>query len=243
MLRLFRLTLSKVSQFLVFIFPKYFGYGSKWEAMRYSHNRDRYFAFKDAFAYTSYEKVKGDFLEFGVARGRTIIYSIYHNKEFSSEGGTKFFGFDSFQGFPKPKGVDLIFERFKEGEDNFSEKLIQKNLLNHFGINHGVTLVKGFYSEILAGKTPQDFRIKKARVISIDCDLYQSALEALTFCTQAIQEGTVILFDDYYCYHGRPDRGEQAAIHDWLTANPKLNLVPFKRYANVGMAFIVNINI
>ena len=60
----------------------------------------------------STEKVKGDFLEFGVARGRTMIYSIYHNKEFSSESGTKFFGFDSFQSFPKPKGVDLIFERF-----------------------------------------------------------------------------------------------------------------------------------
>lgn len=229
-------------QMLASVCPKHFGFGSKLDARQSWLNQGRYDALRDAFAYTSFEMVGGDFLEFGVARGRSMIYAKYHNQVFSSgQATTRFIGFDSFEGFPKPRGVDAKFERFKEGEMSYAEHLIQKNLRNHFGKNHGVEFVRGFYDKVLSGKTPQDFGIEKIRVINIDCDLYQSALEALMFCTPAVQEGTVILFDDYLCYRGRPDRGEQGAIADWLKKNPHFSLVPFLRYANVGKAFIVNI--
>jgi O-methyltransferase len=49
-------------------------------------------------------------------------------------------------------------------------------------------------------------------VIWVDCDLYESTVPVLDFITEYIQDGTVIIFDDWYSFRADPDRGEQKAL-------------------------------
>ena len=53
--------------------------------------------------------------------------------------------------------------------------------------------------------------------------------------------GTVILFDDWLCYRADPSKGEQAAAKNWQAENPKIHLIPYRSYANVGQSFIVHL--
>ena len=102
---------------------------------------------------------------------------------------------------------------------------------------------QGWYVDTLNETVKGNLRINKARVINVDCDLFDSALLALRFATDFVQDGTVILFDDWLCYRADPNKGEQAAVHKWLEDNPSISLIPSRSYANVGQSFIVNIDV
>ena len=100
---------------------------------------------------------------------------------------------------------------------------------------------QGWYEDTLNETVKGKLRINKAWAINVDCDLFDSALLALRFVTDFVQDGTVILFDDWLCYRADPNKGEQAAVHKWLEDNPSISLIPSRSYANVGQSFIVNV--
>jgi len=104
-----------------------------------------------------------------------------------------------------------------------------------------IVLEKGFYEKTFKSDFLNRNEIKRARVTHVDCDLYQSAFTSLNFVTSLVQDGTVLLFDDWLCYRGRPDRGEQRAVKEWLAENPQIHLTPYRSYANTGQSFIVSI--
>jgi hypothetical protein len=74
----------------------------------------------------------------------------------------------------------------------------------------------------------------------VDCDLYESTVPVLDFLTTQLQDGAVLVFDDWFCFHGRPDRGEQRACREWLDANPEISLVPYRDFHWAGRSFLVN---
>lgn len=231
-----------VVRLLSIVFPRSFGFGSMVHA--YLTSRERYVMFRQAFMYTANESVVGDYLEFGVARARTLIYARRFGEKYlvrGDERGCRYFGFDSFEGFPQPEGIDKVFERFKAKEESHDLEIAAKNLKRNFVNMEGIFLEKGFYDQTLTEKFLNDNNIERARVIHVDCDLYQSAIAALNFITDLIHDGTILLFDDWLCYRARPDRGEQRAVQEWLAANPQIHLTPYRSYANVGQSFIVSI--
>ena len=40
----------------------------------------------------------------------------------------------------------------------------------------------------------------------VDCDLYQSTVPVLAFLADLLQDGTVVLFDDWYCFREADDQ-------------------------------------
>ena len=50
------------------------------------------------------------------------------------------------------------------------------------------------------------------------------------------------MFDDWFCFHGRPDKGEQRACREWLDANPQISLVPYRDFHWAGRSFLVNLD-
>ena len=224
---------------LAIIMPKTFGLGSGigWLSSQ------RKWMIKQAFMYTNNENVEGDYLEFGVARGRTVIFSYeamekYHSKVRKG----RLFGFDSFQGFPEPKGVDAVFTRFKKGAENHGGiDVVKKSLRKHKINPDGIYLIKGWYEDTLNDKTKENYGLGKARVVNVDCDMYESTKTVLSFITPFLQNGTVMLFDDWLCYRADPEKGEQRAVYEWLNDNANIELNPYRSYANVGQSFIVNL--
>ena len=99
-------------------------------------------------------------------------------------------------------------------------------------------IVKGFFEDTIKNKTTMDFNIEKARVILIDCDLKEPAQYALNFIKPSLQEGTIILFDEYICFKGSKVKGEYSAFNDFKKTNPEISFRKAFDYGYSGRAFI-----
>ena len=203
--------------------------------------RERHRMLEQAFMYAHDEQVPGDYVEFGTGRGTSLLYAYEACRKHRFDD-VRFFSFDSFQGFPEPKGVDRVFLRFKQGEVEFPRRIVERNLRLYGADARRIELIEGWYDHTLADAAGNHGKIGAARVVNIDCDLHDSALAALRFVTPHLASGSVLLFDDWLCYRADPAKGEQAAARRWLEEHPHISLIPFRTYANVGQSFIVNVN-
>lgn len=103
-----------------------------------------------------------------------------------------------------------------------------------------VRIVDGFYENTLTSERKQELGIKRVAIAWIDCDLYSSTVPVLDFLSDVLVDGAVLCFDDWYCFNGRPDRGEQRACAEWLNAHPQIKLVEYQNFHWAGRSFIVN---
>lgn len=194
----------------------------------------------NAFTLAGFAQVPGDYLEFGVYRGENFV-DAWRSARVTGRRDMRFYAFDSFQGLPDParSAVDRDGE-FVKGQFSAGRTEFERNL-HRAGVNKAqVTVVEGFYETSLRDLKPRDIGLEAASVVWIDCDLYESTVCALDFVTELVQDGTVVLFDDWYCFRARSDRGEQRACREWLERNPGINLVPYRDFHWAGRAFVVN---
>ena len=199
----------------------------------------KYLAIKKALFITAHDSTKGSYLEFGVFTGSSFNFAMKANRKIEKLFGKmdcEFIGFDSFKGF----------DEIKEGDDNPSfkdhifsvdEKKVLKNI-EKCSKGQKSRIVKGFYKDTLENKTTIDLNIKKARVVLIDCDLKESTRLALEFIKPSIQEGTIILFDDYVFFKGNKNKGEYGAFEDFKKKYPNILFRRIFDYGYGSRAFI-----
>jgi len=199
----------------------------------------KYLAIKKALFITAHDSTKGSYLEFGVFTGSSFNFAMKANKKIEKLFGKmdcEFIGFDSFKGF----------DEIKEGDDNPSfkdhifsvnEKKVLKNI-KKCSRGQKSRIIKGFYKETLENKTTIDLNINKARVVLIDCDLKESTRLALEFIRPSIQEGTIILFDDFVFFKGNKNKGEFGAFEDFRKKYPNILFRRIFDYGYGSRAFI-----
>lgn len=163
--------------------------------------------------------IDGYYFEFGSHEARTMRLAWRH---FQHLFKWDFVAFDSFEGLPEIADIDKqeIWSkgRLKTKEEDFIR------LVTGSGMPRSrLTTVKGFYDQILTHDLQGRFLPRKAAVVYVDCDLYMSTVPVLNFIRPFLQRGTVIVFDDWNCFHADPDRGERRAWREFLEANPELN--------------------
>ena len=171
--------------------------------------------------------VEGDYAEFGVYKGGTLI-SAYHIARFSGIKNMVFFAYDSFEGLPQPKKSDNLFI-WKKGDFNFSLENVKRNLKRSSVSLEKFKFIKGFYEKSLKN----EHGIKKLAAVHIDCDYYESTVLVLEYIKKYLQTGTVILFDDWYCFRNDPNLGEQRAVKEFLARNTKIKFIDLPSH---GMA-------
>jgi len=198
--------------------------------------------FDNAMHFISEAGIRGDYLEFGVYKGSSFI-EMYHLSVKYLQNNMKFYAFDSFQGLPPIKGVDSLEDsRYKENQYSCSQNIFKQNLIqNHVKLDR-TEIISGWYDDILNDKTKKGLKTSKASLILIDCDLYESTKHVLDFITSYIQDGTILIFDDYYSYRGRLDRGEPKAFSEWLNNNPEITAVEHQKAGRTMASFILNID-
>ena len=189
-----------------------------------------------AVSYVRSEQVEGDYAEFGVYTGRTFVEAWRIANELGEAGTRRFFAFDSFEGLPETVGVDDT-GRWSEGEFRFGRKDFEARLRRARVPGDHVHIVEGFYDQSLAA--PEGIPLDKVAIAWVDCDLYASTVPVLGYLTTRLANGSILLFDDWFCFRGDPDRGEQRACREWLARNPALTLVPWRTFNWAGQAFIV----
>jgi O-methyltransferase len=180
-------------------------------------------------------EVRGDYMEFGVFEGRTFTYAYKVARRARLD--MRFYAFDSFCGLPGVKGVDGDGE-FSEGQFSASRNLFER-ACRKAGVDKSlVHVVEGFYEQTL----PNCGINSRVAFAWIDCDLYESAVPVLDFLTDKLVNGAIIVFDDWFCFKGDPDKGECRACREWLAKNPTIRLTEYCSYGWSGKAFIVKLD-
>ena len=72
----------------------------------------------------------------------------------------------------------------------------------------------------------------------IDCDLKEPTRLALEFIKPAIQEGTIILFDDFAFFKGNEEKGECGAFNVFRKKYPEILFRRIFDYGYGSRAFI-----
>jgi len=152
-------------------------------------------------------QVRGDYFEFGVYKGRSLVLFYYLAKKIGLR--IRFFGFDSFEGLPESEG-----KVFTKGQFSFSQEKLKK-YLEKVGVMDDVFLIKGYYSQSLTKELFTDHQLNKASVIHIDCDLYISTKQVLSFIEPLLQNGTIIIFDDWGSFGNNDQLGQQRAFNEF----------------------------
>lgn len=191
-----------------------------------------------AFGFIHNNGITGDYLEFGVFRGRTFAEAWNAGRRYKIQD-MRFFAFDSFSGLPELSEKDTG-GAFEKGQFSAARTVFENTLRQNRVDRSRVTIIEGFYDQTLTAENQAQLPIKKAAIAWVDCDLYASTVPVLDYLGKVLVDGAVLIFDDWYCFNGRPDRGEQRACAEWLKANPQIQLVEYQNFHWAGRSFIVN---
>ncbi|MBN2311802.1 MAG: hypothetical protein JXR94_22680, partial [Candidatus Hydrogenedentes bacterium] len=151
----------------------------------------------------------------------------------------RFIGFDSFEGLPAPEGVDAGAPDLPKGKFDCSEPAVRGNIAAAGVPMEKVVTVPGWYADTLTPATREQLSLEAAAIVHIDCDLYESAKRVLDFVTPLLCEGAILIFDDWYCFKGNPDLGEQRACREWLDQNGVWTLHQYQKEGPWANSFIV----
>jgi O-methyltransferase len=204
--------------------------------------------------------IHGDYLEFGVYTGNSFGLAYQAIRQAFIDTSTpntwnsdpvcvlrrqlwnsmRFVAFDSFEGLPEPKGDDAYTGVFVKGELRSSELHFRQNVREAGVPDRQLAVVTGFFDRTLNDQTIERTQLRTAAIVHVDCDLYESTRLVLAFVTPLLVDGSIIIFDDWFQFRGRPDMGEQRAFHEWSEANPDILLTEYSKWGPWANSFVVN---
>jgi len=192
--------------------------------------------FNIAFKALSFNGIDGDYTEFG-SHGALTFSQAFH--ESRRHGHTaQLWAFDSFQGLP-PAAV----AKDEHPKWVASEMATPLNEFHQLCQLRGIDkkqyhVVPGFFNESLPplADTGEPRNICLAY---IDCDLYSSTMDVLTFLLPRLKHGMIIAFDDYYCWSDSQLSDERLAMLEVFAANDQWHLLPYTNIGWHGASFIV----
>jgi O-methyltransferase len=185
--------------------------------------------------------LRGHYLEFGVGLGRSAIAAIRAQQRDDADTVREFFLFDSFEGLPQLQGRDAGSTQFHAGQFAASEHEVRARLEAH-GLDDlsRVHFVPGLFESSLAAFDTRRFGGEPAAVVHVDVDLFESARTVLSFITPHLQQGTLLLFDDWNAFAASNDHGERAAVREWLARERSIEIERWLDYGWHGRAFILH---
>jgi hypothetical protein len=208
-------------------------------------------AYKRALEFVTIGGIPGAVMEFGVLGGWSARIFCEVMRDIFNLNNV--YLFDSFEGLPE-YASEVDRESYEiGGRDVWSDKMkFPTGFLKQFGQPHEwhirdrlsevirperIIVQKGFYSETLRNP-PQE----KASIVHIDCDLYQSTVEVFEGLLRGdcLQDGTVLLFDDWNCNKANPNFGERRAFREFLENQNKFDATSWFTYGWCGAAYILH---
>jgi hypothetical protein len=167
--------------------------------------------------------IDGYYMEFGSHEANTMRMAW---QCFGHLFAWHFIAFDSFQGLPEIAAIDAQ-DIWEQGKLATAEAEFIR-LCRSAGMPAGrLSTVRGFYEQSLTPERAAGLAGRKAAVVYVDCDLYLSTVPVLEFIRGFLQPGTIIVFDDWNCFHADPDKGERRAWREFRDRYPHLAFEPF----------------
>lgn len=204
-------------------------------AFAYRETVARSHFFDRAFKALVYNGIKGDYLEFGSHGARTI--TLASRAAVRHGHAAHLWAFDSFAGLPGASHGADIHPEWPEGSMSTSETTFHE-LCRRRNVNpERYTTVPGFYEDSLQA---EDRPLPTAVALAyVDCDLYSSTAEVLRFLEPRLAPGTIVAFDDYFCWTSDGPSGEQRAAEEAFAAGKRWRLEPYVPFGWHGNSFVV----
>ena len=157
--------------------------------------------------YINKKKLIGDIVECGIWRGGNLFLAKKIQDKYPNELKRKLYGFDTFEGMPKPSfhdGVKIneVFQNFKNRNLPWTKASLDdvKNSTNFF-FNEvdDFNFIKGMVEDTLMNKKNLPNKISLLR---LDTDLYESTKIELNILYPLLVEKGVLIIDDYGDFPG-----------------------------------------
>ena len=212
--------------------------GESWiENNQQFRQSQKYHFYRNALDFLVENDVSGSYFEFGVHKARTFSMVMSLDSFYASNrgyiGGTlkpqpssgrggggymhEYVAFDSFEGFPVGTMVDA-HPLYREGHVK-TEKLEFLSLLQKYGQGTDrVRCVEGFYEQSLTRSLSEGLKRTSptASLVTIDCNLYESYRDSLSFVETFLTPGSIIHLDDYNSHKGQYKAGPKRAWYEFL---------------------------
>ncbi len=182
---------------------------------------------------------KGDILEFGTFQGYTLQCAYHAFNLRNKAANRRFIAFDSFAGIVGTKEG----EQFVDGQFSATEESLMFSNFIAGVPEDKVLIVSGSYEVSLREdekKTRDLLGPTTAAIVHIDCDVEVPAKLALDFVTPYLQQGTLLMFDEYDLNGADNRKGERAALRAWLKENPDFDVEPYRCYHTGARSFLVH---
>jgi len=229
----------------------------KWQIVRGSiHKSDTAGILFKAWGHVFTSHVQGDYVEFGVYQGDSLIKSYKEYTKFKKwlkgqmtsnerwrrevaanyidkDGKTKFHALDTFKGMPENN--EGVFT-FKEGTFLSDIEKVKKLCRKEGLIDEDIIFYKGLFDDT-AAQLSKNLKGGKISILNVDCDLYISAKSALKISMPYLDIGSIILFDDYNAYAASNTEGERKAFKEFQLESEFI-WEPWQAYHFSGQAFL-----
>ena len=148
-------------------------YQAKWEYSR------RYNLYEEISKAEKLDTSSIDYFEFGVCGGHSFKWWLEQNKN----EGSKFYGFDTFEGLPE------AFGPFGKG----SMAVALESLNIH---DSRASFYKGLFQDTLVPFLEQ-YKSERKKLIHLDADLFSATLFSLSQLYRYLNDGDILLFDEF----------------------------------------------
>lgn len=181
-----------------------------------NRQRQKHEFYRNAFDYISENGIKGDYCEFGVHRARTFRMALTEARKHNLDQ-MRFWAFDSFEGLPSfdrtAIGAQWQPGALKTSEDEF------RHLIDTHGIYvDNVRTVRAWFNDLDGRHHPVNG--EPIALVTVDCDLAESAAPVFEFIAPLLQPGTIIYIDDWFVgYQGNPGKGVAGAFREFSRHN------------------------
>jgi hypothetical protein len=210
----------------------------------YPASPDNLVALAKAFSLQQTERLRGRdlfdghaYYEFGMFRGFSFWFAEQLSREYSP-ANFHLYGFDSFEGLPKPQ-LAIEARIFHKGDYRGSYAAVNAHLKRWKADYSRIRLHKGFYSPELFAQLKQTETFMPVSICMIDVDLYESCVPVLNFIREYLVPGSVLIFDDYNQIGENNDAGERRALIEFEQRNPSVRKEHLFDYGHEGSVFRV----
>jgi O-methyltransferase len=105
-----------------------------------------------------------------------------------------------------------------------------------------VALVEGFYEDSLTQDLRSQHDFKPVSVVLLDCDYYSSTVEALAWIQPYLNDGCILLFDDWFSYGDDDQLGQPKAFEEFLEKHTEFEAAHLWRFSHNGNAYRLSVN-
>jgi O-methyltransferase len=191
-----------------------------------------------AFTALRFNGIEGNYAEFGCHGGMTFGLAYQESRKAGYD--CTLWAFDSFCGLPPQTLPEDQHPVWVQGALKTSLKRFREICKTNGIPQAKYKVIPGFYQNTLApGGRGELEGPEKISFAYVDCDLYTSTRTVLGYLAKRLSHGSIVAFDDYFCYSQAALAGERLAACHFLQEYPGFIFAPYCQYGWHGMSFIV----